>query len=383
MIIEFMITTAIYLILFTFNISLIFASYMSTTFYKLVVKEVKKETQDCVSVSFNIPAELKDIFTYKSGQYLTLNAIINNVAVRRSYSICSAPQEADLRVAIKQVEAGVFSTHANTALKAGDTIEVMPPNGHFGVTIHQPNTNYIGFASGSGITPILSIVKDVLHANESATFTLVYGNKNVGSIIFKEELEALKNIYINRFRLIHILSREHQEVMRNNGRINAEKCTELFTSVLNIKQYSEAYICGPESMTLEVKDYLIKNGMPSKHVKFELFGTGASTAAKKIVAATPTGPISKVSIKVDDRTFDIDLAYDGLNILDAALANGADLPFACKGGVCCTCRAKVVEGQVKMTINYALEEDEVAAGFVLSCQAHPITDRVVIDFDVR
>jgi ring-1,2-phenylacetyl-CoA epoxidase subunit PaaE len=355
---------------------------MSVNFYTLTVSDVRRETEDCVSVALNIPPDLQDIFSYKAGQYITFKHTINNEELRRSYSVCSAPHEGELRVAIKQVYQGKFSTFINTSLKAGMQLQVMPPNGHF-----YPNASgkhYIGFASGSGITPIISIAKDILHNNSQSTFTLIYGNKNVSSIIFKEQLEALKNTYMHRLRLINILSREHQEVPMNNGRIDEDKCQQLFDKVIDIKLISEAFICGPEDMTLAVKDYLIKNGMNSKQVKFELFGTGAGTI-KKVVEKEqqPTGPISKVSIKVDDRTFVIDLAYDGDNILDAALKNGADLPFACKGGVCCTCRAKVVEGKVDMLVNYALEPEEVEAGFVLSCQAHPRTEKVVIDFDAR
>ncbi len=213
---------------------------------------------------------------------------------------------------------------------------------------------------------------------------MVYGNKNAASIIFKEEIEALKNIYLHRLQVVHILSREKLEVDLNFGRIDLQKCEQLFAKLLTAKTFDEAFICGPQEMTMTVKDFLIAQGMPEKNIHFELFGTGAAVKNKveTVVENKDLGPISKVSIKIDQRTFVIDLPYNGANILDAALANGADLPFACKGGVCCTCRAKITKGEVKMTVNYALEKQEIADGFVLSCQAHPTTPEVVIDFDV-
>jgi ring-1,2-phenylacetyl-CoA epoxidase subunit PaaE len=358
---------------------------MSTLkFHTLQVADIRQETDDAVSVSLNIPAALQSDFQYQAGQYITFKHTINGEELRRSYSICSAPSDGELRVAIKKVYLGKFSTYINTQLQKGEALEVMPPMGHFTPTdLHTPK-NYLGFASGSGITPIMSIIKTVLQANEKNTFTLIYGNKNVASILFKEEIEAIKNVYMHRLQLLHILSRERMDVDLNYGRIGTEKCAALFDKLFDLSKMHEAFICGPEEMTLQVKEYLIANGMDAKHVKFELFGTGAGKqAALETIATADLGPISKVSIKVDERTFVIDLPYNGENILDAALRAGADLPFACKGGVCCTCRAKITEGQVSMKVNYALENDEVEQGFVLSCQAHPTTPTVTIDFDVR
>jgi ring-1,2-phenylacetyl-CoA epoxidase subunit PaaE len=359
---------------------------MSTPkFHTLTVKNIRQETADCVSVSFEIPEELKNDYQYKAGQYITFKANIEaHGEVRRSYSICSAPSDNELRVAVKKVPEGIFSTFMNEVVKVGDTFETMTPLGNFVPTDMATKKSYYGFASGSGITPVLSIIKTVLNENKESTFTLIYGNKNIGSIIFKEELEALKNVYLNRFRLIHILSRERTEVELNHGRINTEKCQQLFGKLLDPAKIDEAFLCGPEEMILQTKDFLIANGVDATQIKFELFGTSAGIKKRKIEEVTEdTGPKSKVSIKVDDRTFDIELGRDGMSILDAALANGADLPFACKGGVCCTCRAKVTEGEVVMDVNYALEPDEIAQGFTLTCQAHPVTDRVVIDFDIK
>jgi ring-1,2-phenylacetyl-CoA epoxidase subunit PaaE len=359
---------------------------MSTPkFHSLVVKEVRRETADCVSVSLSIPENLKDEYSYKAGQYVTFKKTFEGEGeIRRSYSICSAPIDNELRVAIKKVPSGLFSTHANEALAAGDNLDVMTPMGHFTPSAIQDKKAYYGFASGSGITPILSIIKTVLHANDQSTFTLIYGNKNIGSILFREEIEALKNIYLNRFRVIHILSRERTEVDLNYGRIGHQKCTQLFDQLLATDRIDEAFICGPEQMIHEVKDFLLANQVAESQIHFELFGTNAARKSKTVITESASNsPKSKVSIKVDERTFEIDLAYDGENILDAALANGADLPYACKGGVCCTCRAKVIEGEVSMDVNYALDKSEVEQGFVLTCQAHPKSERVVIDFDVR
>ncbi|MFM2387608.1 MAG: hypothetical protein RL660_2365 [Bacteroidota bacterium] len=354
---------------------------MATQFVPLKVKDIQRETADTVSVAFDIAEHERAQFAYHPGQYVTLRTTINGQEVRRSYSICSAPHENELRVAIKQVPEGVFSTFANTVLAVGDTLDVMPPDGHFTIP-EGAGENYFGFASGSGITPVISILKHILAHKPNSTFTLIYGNKNLSSIIFKEQIDALKNIYMQRLNVVHILSREHLDVDLHYGRIGTSKCEQLFEKLFDVSKIDAAFICGPEEMTMQVKDYLLQAGVPSKAVKFELFGTNLT---KKDIAekAVSTGPTRKVSIRVDSRTISFDVAEDGENILDAALKNGADLPYACKGGVCCTCRAKVVEGKVRMDVNYALEQDELDAGFVLTCQAHPISDHVVVDFDVR
>jgi ring-1,2-phenylacetyl-CoA epoxidase subunit PaaE len=354
---------------------------MATHFVPLRVKNIQRETADCVSVSFDIKDDQRAEFAYHPGQYVTIKATINGEEVRRSYSICSAPHEEELRVAIKQVPHGVFSTYANSVLQVGDTLELMAPTGNFTLP-ETVSENYFGFASGSGITPVMSIMKHVLYNKPGSTFTLIYGNKNLGSIIFKEQIDALKNTFMQRLNVVHILSREHLDVDLHHGRIGEEKCTQLFAKLFDVKTVDAAFICGPEDMTMQVKDFLIANGVASKAVKFELFGT--TTSKKELVEEIKDqGATRKVSIKVDSRTITFDVAEGGENILDAALKNGADLPYACKGGVCCTCRAKVVQGEVRMDVNYALEQDELDAGFVLTCQAHPISEHVIIDFDVR
>ncbi|MEZ5046052.1 MAG: 1,2-phenylacetyl-CoA epoxidase subunit PaaE [Chitinophagaceae bacterium] len=359
-----------------------------TTFYPLTVREVQHETPHCVSILFHIPDELKTLFQYQAGQYITIKKNVNTEEVRRSYSLCSSPNEDLFRVAVKQVQDGRFSTFATQQLKAGDVLEVMPPMGHFTYTKNTTSTNnhYIALAAGSGITPILSILKTVLIQEPHSIFTLVYGNQNFQSIIFREEIEALKNKYVGRLQVIHILSRERLESELNFGRITKDKCEQLFDSLIKLNAEQQFFLCGPEEMILSVKDLLLEKGIKKEHIKFELFTSDTAQQAKQAYIEKhqeDIGKTSQITIKVDDRSMDFKLSYTGDTILDAALKQGADLPYACKGGVCCTCRAKVVEGSVSMVVNYALEDDEVANGFVLTCQAHPSSEKVVIDFDAR
>jgi ring-1,2-phenylacetyl-CoA epoxidase subunit PaaE len=355
-------------------------------FHELAVKDIRRETPDCVSISFSIPGELKETFSYTQGQYITLRTIVNGEEVRRSYSVCSSPLENELRVAVKKVEQGVFSTHANMHLKKGDTLDVMPPMGKFFTPLDPSNKkNYTGFAAGSGITPLLSIIKTTLLTEPQSSFTLVYGNRNRHSIIFKEDLEALKNTYMDRFRVIYILSREKTDAAVNFGRIDAQKCHELCNKNLDIARTDAFFLCGPENMIFSVKEQLEKSGVDQKKIHFELFTTPGADKKKttKQQDAGKQEVKSKITIKLDGITFDFDLGFEGDAILDAALKHGADLPYACKGGVCCTCRAKLVEGEVDMDVNYGLEQEEIEQGFILTCQSHPRTERVVVDFDVK
>ena len=355
----------------------------SLHFHTLKIKEVRKETADCVSIAFEIPADLKNIFTYTQGQNITLRKTLNGEEVRRSYSLCSSPLEDDYRIAVKAVPGGSFSSFATLQLKAGDAIEVMPPTGSFNTPLSSSNKKkYIAFAAGSGITPILSIVKTTLATEPDSSFTLVYGNKNSQSIMFKEELEGLKNKYMSRFSLVHVLSREVTDATINTGRIDATKCNDLFTKHVSITA-DEFFICGPEEMIFCVRDYLLSKNIPKDKIHFELF---TSSAAKPVLAqvtqqASTNANASIVTVILDGRTFSFELAYKGQSILDAALKQGADLPYSCKGGVCSTCRAQVTHGEVEMDVNYALDDNEVADGFVLACQSHPKTSAVTIDFD--
>lgn len=359
---------------------------MSIHFEQLTVREVRRETHDCVSIAFEVPEQLKEAFRFLQGQYITLKTKIGGEEVRRSYSICSSPLDHELRVAVKKVPNGVFSTYANELLKAGDSLEVMPPMGKFFTPLlSSQKKNYVGFAAGSGITPLLSIIKTTLQTEKESTFTLVYGNRNRHSIIFRETLEALKNKYMNRFRLIHILSRETTDTPLNSGRIDADKCLTLCDKTIDLQRTDEFFLCGPEEMIFSVKNVLEEKGVAAQKIHFELFTTAGQQNKKiqQLETETDKGPKSKITVKLDGISFDFELSQKGEAILDAALKQGADLPYACKGGVCCTCRAKLVEGQVDMEVNYGLEPDEIEQGFILTCQSHPKSEHVVVDFDIK
>lgn len=354
-------------------------------FHTLTISDVRQETADCVSVAFNVPQELKNEYQFTQGQYLTLKTSINNQEVRRSYSICTSPLEGELRVAIKKVEQGVFSTYANETLKAGDSLEVMTPMGKFFTRVDpKQSKNYVLFAAGSGITPIISIVKTVLETEPNSQVTLFYGNKNSDSIIFREELEGLKNTYLTRFSLYHVLSRENLGVELFKGRIESEKCNKLLHSFVLPGTIDEAFMCGPVDMINAVRAELEQVGVAKENIHFELF---TSAGSKSNLGSTQkqnnptTNVAAEVTIVLDGDRFTFDMQDANDNILDAALKAGADLPYACKGGVCCTCRARVLEGEVDMEVNYALEPHEVEQGFVLTCQSHPKTKSVTVDFD--
>lgn len=355
---------------------------MAVHFYKLKVKEVIKETEDCVSITLDVPQELNDIFTYREGQNITIKHDEGGEELRRSYSICTAPHENKLKVAVKKVMGGKFSSFANDLLQTGQEMDVMPPTGKFNVK--QQAGKFLMIAAGSGITPVLSIIKHILQTQQQSEITLLYGNKNRQSIIFFEEIEGLKNRYMQRFTCHYVLSRERTDSTLNYGRLGAEKL-EAFSPLIDYKNISEAFICGPEEMIFSSAAFLEKAGMQKENIHFELFTTPGVLQKPKqeVIEEDDDSPKSKITIKLDGRSMDILLGYKGNSILDAALQQGADLPFACKGGVCCTCRAKLVSGEVHMDVNYALEKEEVEAGFILTCQSHPLTEEVVIDFDVK
>ncbi|WP_118976056.1 1,2-phenylacetyl-CoA epoxidase subunit PaaE [Taibaiella koreensis] len=363
---------------------------MSTPhFHLLRIKEVRPETAECVSVSFDIPESLKETFHFLPGQYLTLRTNIDGVEVRRSYSICSAPGD-ELRVAVKKVDQGKFSGFVNEGLKAGDTLEVMPPLGKFTPRSNEKTAKkYLAFAAGSGITPVIGIMKTVLQQEPESEFTLVYGNKNRGSIIFKEGIEALKNKYMERLRIYHVFTRETMDTPLFNGRINTEKAKMFCERLIDLEQIDEIFICGPEDMILGLRDYFIEERkMPAQKVHFELFSSPDQPRAvhkdwEEKQQQIDHSKMSRVTVRLDGAAFEMDLAYGGNNILDEALRQGADLPYACKGGVCSTCKAKLVSGEVDMEVNYALEPDELAANFILTCQSHPRTEKVVVDFDIK
>ncbi|RYY63821.1 MAG: phenylacetate-CoA oxygenase/reductase subunit PaaK [Chitinophagaceae bacterium] len=355
-------------------------------FHPLTVKKVQRETDDCVSITFQVPPELQEAFRFRAGQNLTIRKTLNGEELRRNYSLCNAAG-GPLRVAVKRVEGGLFSTWANESLKPGDVLEVLPPTGNFCVDLEAANKkHYLFFAAGSGITPVLSLLQTILAAEPGSRCTLVFGNRSKNSIIFKEELEALKDRYIERFRLYHVLSREKTDVAFNSGRIDRAKCELLFDKVIDRDSCDAFFVCGPEEMIFTVRDYLQEAGVAPKKIHYELFtvpGQKKSNVETEKESVSESGPRAQVQVKLDGIAFDFDLAYDGHSVLDAALKQGADLPYACKGGVCCTCKAKLLEGEVEMDENWGLEPDEVAAGFILTCQSHPRSERIVVDFDAK
>ncbi|ALG74073.1 phenylacetic acid degradation protein [Azospirillum thiophilum] len=353
------------------------------SFHPLTIRECRRETADTVSIAFDVPADLADRFRFVQGQYLTLKTAIGGEEVRRSYSICSGVDEGELRVAVKTVEGGLFSTHANRSLAPGAVLEVMTPMGRFHTPLDPAaSRTYVAFAAGSGITPVMSILKTVLAQEPESRFVLVYGNRTVTSIIFREDLEDLKNRHMGRLVIHHVLSREPEEAGLLGGRIGAGLVRELCAGPLKAEDIDAAFLCGPQPMVEEVRDALAACGTPAANIHVELFGTTptARPAVKKIAADTPTDAAT-IAILQDGKRKEFTLPYDGESILEAAHRHGADLPYSCKSGVCCTCRARVREGKVEMAENYSLEPWEVEAGYVLTCQSRPLTERVVIDFD--
>ena len=352
-----------------------------TNFYSLTVKEVKRETAESVSILFQVPGDLESKFVFIQGQYITLRMEIDGEDLRRSYSICSCPFGKELRVAIKQIPNGKFSTYANTTLKVGDKIDVMPPLGSFYTDINMQNKkNYAAFASGSGITPIMSIIRATLKAEPKSTFNLFYGNRSKETILFNSDLEELQSDYPNRLHVYHVLSRDSDIERKFRGRLSAEKCKEYHNDLVDLTSLDEVFLCGPEEMIFEIKDTLIDIGVAKANIHFELFTAAKPKSADEDVPKTE-GVNSQVEVIVDGESYHFELSENGDTILDAAMAVDADVPFACKGGVCCACKAKVMEGNVKMDVNYALVEEEVADGYVLTCQSHPTSEKVIIDFD--
>jgi ring-1,2-phenylacetyl-CoA epoxidase subunit PaaE len=356
---------------------------MARAFHKLKVKDIQKTTKNCSVVSFDIPDELKEEFKFQSGQYLTLRTNVNGEDLRRSYSLCSCPLDGQWQVAVKKIEDGRFSTFVNDQLKVGDELEVMAPNGRFYIEISDKKKDYVAFAAGSGITPIHSIIKTHLSQEPESTFKLFYINQTIQSIILKEEIEALKNQFMGRFELYHFLTREERDADLFNGRLTEEKLRSIGELLVDYKSIDDFFVCGPAEMIFMVKDYLAEIGVDKEKVHFELFGAPDKQKPVKKVGKDNENneDISDVSIINNGVKTSFKMVMDGDNILDAALANNADLPFACKGGVCCTCRAKLIEGDVEMEVNYALEPEEVENNYILTCQAIPKSKKILVDFD--
>lgn len=355
-------------------------------FHTLAVNDITRETGDTVSVAFAVPDELADHYKFLPGQYLTLEHEIKGEKVRRSYSLCSSPLDGELRVAIKKVEGGKFSTYANENLQVGEELRVMTPEGNFKISpTETAQHNYVAFAAGSGITPIFSILKSVMESEPNSTFTLFYGNKTGKTVIFKDQIDGLKNRFMNRLEVHHVLSREDQGSDYLKGRLTGEKCRQYAEQFFKPADVDHYFLCGPGSMITEVSDTLQDLGVAREKVMYELFTSPTDnetrTEAKKTAKKKKDGLISAVTVILDGDETHMEVPADGHSILDSALDAGADVPYACKGAVCCTCRAKVLEGQVEMDMNYALEEDEVEEGFVLTCQSHPRSEKVVVSYD--
>ena len=352
-------------------------------FHDLTVTDIHKTIRDAVVVTLQPAPDAAEAFHFTQGQYLTFRRDFEGSELRRSYSICAGRNEGLLQVGIKRVDGGAFSTWANESLKVGDVVQAMPPMGSFHKSeVARRGGRYLGFAGGSGITPVLSILKTALAEDPDAEFTLVYANRGVNTIMFREELEDLKNVYLGRLSIVHVLEADAQEIDLFTGRIDGERARRLFEHWIDLETIDTAYICGPEPMMLAIADALEEGGLPESRIRFELFASAQPGRARRKAAASSAsgGAATSVSITLDGGTQTISTDKN-VSILDAALENAMDAPYACKAGVCSTCRCKVLEGEVEMAANHALEDYEVERGYVLSCQAFPLTARVVVDYD--
>lgn len=361
---------------------------MSVIFHPLRVRSVQPDTSEAVIVSFEVPEDLRPVFGFTQGQYLTLRKEIDGQDLRRSYSICAGVDEGELRVGVRKVQGGLFSNWINEQLKPGDTINVMAPQGRFFVPIEpDARRHHLGIAGGSGITPILSIMKTVLAREPRSRFTLIYGNRKLRSTMFKEELDDLKDRYMSRLVLHHVFSDEHTEMDIHTGVMNRQKIAEFLEGLIPAQQIDHAYICGPFQMNDEAEAALLAAGVPEDRIHIERFGIAqqASGQVGAVLHQAQPGDAAKARITIirDGLKREIAFSREQPSILDAASAAGLEVPFSCTSGVCGTCRAKLVEGKVRMERNFALDKKEVAAGYVLTCQAHPVTEKVVLSFDER
>ncbi|HZQ60855.1 MAG TPA: 1,2-phenylacetyl-CoA epoxidase subunit PaaE [Casimicrobiaceae bacterium] len=352
-------------------------------FFPLTIARIDRETRDAVAITFAVPPELAPAFRFAPGQHLTVRTHIDGLEVRRSYSVCAGTHENRLRIAIKRNAGGFFSNWANEHLHAGDTLEVLPPLGHFHVPLDPGHRkHYLAFAAGSGITPVLSVVASTLASEPHSRFTLVYGNRASSTVMFREELAALKDIHLDRFNLVHILSREAQDIPLFHGRIDRDKVGALIRHWIPVDDVDTVFVCGPEGMMQSVKEALVAAGVAQARIRIERFATSVPRHEHH-PHALPAAVSSdcEVTVVLDGitRMFPLDKRTE--SILEAGLKAGIELPYSCKSGVCSTCRAKLVQGEVDMDANYALEDYEVARGFVLTCQSYPVTDTVTVDYD--
>lgn len=353
-------------------------------FYALTVTDVHHDTRDAVVLTLQPDAEHKHHFNFKQGQYLTFKQHFDGQELRRSYSICAGLDDGHLRVGIKRVADGCFSSWAKTRINVGDKLEAMPPMGNFHSPIDAASERYyLGFAGGSGITPVLGIIKTLLLREPHSRFTLVYANQSISSIMFREELEDIKNEYLGRFNLIHVLEHDVQDIELFCGRIDQKKCEALFAQWIDIKSVSTAFICGPEPMMLTIAASLKQHGLADDHIKYELFNAAQPGRVALPAKQTDSNEADQcdLSLTLDGATRSLSMPRQGQTVLQAALAANLDAPYACTAGVCSTCKARLIEGEVDMNVNHALEDYEVRQGFILTCQSVPITDRIVVDYD--
>ena len=352
-------------------------------FHALRVRELRPEGDDALAITFDVPAAQAASFHFQPGQYLTMRADVAGQDLRRSYSICAAAGEA-LRVGVRRVPGGAFSSWLHGSLKVGDMLDVMEPQGRFGVALSRRPRHVLAVAAGSGITPILSIVKTLLSEDPHACCTLLYGNRRVVSMMFREELEDLKNSHLARLVLHPVFSRETVDTPLNAGRLDAEKIATLLQLAGRAGILDEAFVCGPHAMNDDVEAALLAAGMAPEHIHVERFGVPA-TATDATLHAPQAGDATTAIITIvrDGVSRDVAFQPSDESVLAAASRAGMDVPYSCRSGVCATCRAKLLHGRVRMDRNFALETEELAAGYVLTCQAHPLTERVVVSFDER
>jgi ring-1,2-phenylacetyl-CoA epoxidase subunit PaaE len=353
-------------------------------FHPLRIAEVRRETADAVSIRFEIPENLKETFRFQAGQHLTLRADLGGEDVRRNYSVCVAPSENEIRIAVKQMPAGRFSVWANTELREGGTIEVLPPMGRFVIPENNgPALWYVALAGGSGITPVISILKTVLETNPLSRFTLLYGNRDSASIMFLEELAALKNRFLPRLEVYHFLEFEAEEIELFNGRLDRPKCDEVFSNLVDVNAADAFFICGPGPMMDAAEAALTVRGVSADRIFIERFTTGALSAEQvaRNEALQQKAAGTGLVVTLDGRRLRIPFDAEKGNILESVQAAGLPAPYACRGGVCTTCRAKVFSGTVAMKKNYGLSESEMAQGYVLTCQAVPTSSEVVLSYD--
>ncbi|MGE0531371.1 MAG: 1,2-phenylacetyl-CoA epoxidase subunit PaaE [Hyphomonadaceae bacterium] len=357
----------------------------STDFHRLRVAEVKRETPDAVSVRFELPETLRETFAFRAGQHLTFRREFDGEEVRRNYSVCVSPSEGVLKIGVKKIAGGVFSGWVNDELKAGDELEVMPPHGSFCWNFDpDARREYVAFAGGSGITPILSLMKTALATEPNSRFTLFYGNRNSFGVMFLEEIAGLKDRYIDRLSVFHFLEEEEEEIELFNGRLDTAKVQEVLTALVKPRDVDAFFICGPGPMMDAVEEALLAKNVEKPRILIERFTTGPLSAAQAAAARALEEKAAglKMSVTLNGRRMQVAFDPEKHSILDNVRAAGLPAPFACKGGVCATCRAKVTAGEVSMKVNYGLSEQEIAEGYVLTCQATPLTEGVALTYDV-